>query len=430
MALMFDIRMLKTLFHGLAAANGVVPFQTPAPRLASGVVAPYADRYVDSVRNEVIDAHVWRQGNAAMWVGTVRTAMIAPAGLVDFFGPMGEETLEESAVRMSQEIVSGVFSLSTHFANIIVGPISEAPPFDQTLAQTEWALGAASYIYGAKSMVKRIVHSRAAIQPLFLEISEQDLVAVLEKHGGHRGKVAEELGVRTDQVSGRIYGAPKESPLDKFKTLTGRRGPKKRIKSTSKVPDDELAVMLERHHGNRSLVVKNLAESKRKLSISTISNRIKSAADGSPLAKYKKLKGKRGRRRKVSDHKVLASLQRYRGDRSKAAAELRMSPSTVYYRIRVSASDSPLAAYKGVRGEPGTQVQPPESTAKEVVRQTPTAIPLSHLDDAAIARALVDNRRDTFKVALQLKCSTDAIARRIAMAAEDSPLAAFKNKRR
>lgn len=134
---MFDIRMLQTLLRSLALMDGVVPFETHKPAIVSAVVAPGIDRYVESQRAHVADKEEWRQGNAAIWAGTVRTVMMLPAGLADFLGPMGEETLGESAVRMAQVTVNGVFSLPTRLANIIVGPASEAPPFDQALAQTE-----------------------------------------------------------------------------------------------------------------------------------------------------------------------------------------------------------------------------------------------------------------------------------------------------
>jgi hypothetical protein len=531
MALMFDIQMLKTIFRSLARMDGVVPFQTAKPRLASAWMAPYADQYVASIRKDVSSADMMTQGQAALWAGTARTAMMIPAGLVDFFGPIAEENLGEAAVRMGQDTVNAAFSLTTRLATIMVGPPSELPAFDHTLAQTEWLLSAAPYLYGAKSLMGRgpaspmrasVLKSAVAgvgtvadfginLKGLMLKASDDEVVAALVKHSGNRSKAAAELRVASSRVSERVTKASEDSPLAKFKKVKGKggkllvtddqivaalarhngvrfraaaelkvqpsaidhrvwnaaegsplaiykvkKGEPHRGRQWVKVSDADLLAALERHQGNRLQAGKEVG-----LSISAVSSRIKLVDPNSPFAKYKTLKGKapstKGKGWKATDEQLFAALQDHHGNCQLAAKDLRMSSSAIYLRIKQAGLDSPLNGYKTLDGRRGPRVKvgarvasvapsEPLAVAKQVkhkvegvqtqgAQQTapaapPPDLPLPHLDDAAITRALIANRRDWFKTALQLRCGPGAIAKRIAMASESSPLHEFKNKRR
>jgi len=181
--------------------------------------------------------------------------------------------------------------------------------------------------------------------------SEKELVRTLKRHQGDRRAAAEELGYSLSGISSRIQRAPSDSPLAPFKEIKGKRGSRPRFS------DKELAQALKRNQGNQSGTARELGHS-----FSAINSRIQRASPDSPLAPFKEIKGKGGSEPKFSDKELARVLKRHQGNQSAAARELGNDRSTFGYRIKIAASDSPLAKFKKVNGLEGSK--PKASTKK------------------------------------------------------------------
>lgn len=273
---------------------------------------------------------------------------------------------------MAKEVLTGSIGITTRMASIMVGPVSELPPFEKALTQTEWVLSAALFVDGVRSIVRR----------------------------GSGGKWPMELDVRQPVVAG--VGRMADVNLQLPGILLN-------------VSNEALVAALEKHGGNRTQAGKELG-----ILHGAVSNRIIRAAEGTPLAKFKEIKGMHGSTPDTSDATLAALLTQHNKNHTKVAELCGLERSSISSRITRAAEDSPLYAFKKrnrlvAKPKPTPPPRPP--------------LPLPHLTDAAIAEALAAHRNNALNVAIQFRCGTAAIARRIELAAKDSPLILYRNKR-
>lgn len=455
MALLLDFKTLKTLFQAYAQLDGYLPFESPNPHLASAAMAPHADQYVASVRATMAGAGVTPQKISAVWAGTARTAMMLPAGMTDFFGPIAEEGFGKAVLRMSQETVNGVFALTTRFAALLVGRSAQLPPFEKTLAQTEWAWSVATLFYAVKSFSgrgpasplpfevvqlvpastvgarfgPRVMHAMLSKEMGGVSwgkspVTAQQVAVQLAHYKGDRYKAAWILNTTGYKILKMVRAAVAGSPLEVFQRMLGVSDP-----SWRSVTNDAFRRILQRHHGDHRMAAQELG-----VPPEAVVRRVEHAPEKSPLAHF----------RTVSDAALAETLKTYKGDKNNVARVYGKTAQWVTKRIMTAADESPLVEFKKEKQikikkappakppikaeeEPVPAPAPPPPKKTEVV---PVQRPLSHLDDVAIATALAANHNNIFRTALHLKCGTGAIAKRIEIAPKDSPLDPFRNKRR
>lgn len=107
-------------------------------------------------------------------------------------------------------------------------------------------------------------------------VSNETLVAALEKHNGNRTEAAKKVGLSIGVVSKRIIESGAESPLAKFKGIKGKQG------SPPKINDKDLAEVLKNHNGSRTGAAEEV-----ELTRQAVSDRIIRSGAESPLAKFR-----------------------------------------------------------------------------------------------------------------------------------------------
>jgi transposase len=377
MNLMPNWNTLKSLLRVYAHMDGVELFRSSKPRLATQAAQPYA-----------AEAAQWLRSNtdSGVLVGTARFAMMLPAGMVDFLGPVAEERPAQALVRIGGEMLNGVTALTTRFASLAVGSASQLPQFDRTAAWTEWGLSAATFFWGAETLVKpRPPMSTPAWIPIVTHyesvagvkipyaIPKLDLgLMMVAKHGtdgdsgggvAHNGKVgkvpdkdrllalyhrfhgkvvqiADSLGV----TRAAIYNAFERYGLKNLLPVRQRRS-KPEVSAQRTLPSkDNLAMAYVTEGYNWNAVADKFG-----FSHATMYNRISDALKNGPSLLKALVEVQRRLVTPITDVHIEAVLIVHRLDLERSAAFLGMSVAEVMTRLQNAPHGSSLHLMSGLR---------------------------------------------------------------------------------
>lgn len=337
MTLMPNWQTIKSLLQAYAQADGQVLFRETKLSVATQAAVPYVNVATQAVGDAVVSAPESAQDFAAVLVGAGRFVSFSLTGLVDFFGPIAEETPFESLQRMTKTVLNGTFALTTRAARFGCDGVPGNSRYEKGVAATEFGLSVLAMWGAAESLAARpptatakplslmpefvLANAARAYVPaagLVIEwpklpshilmmagrpgVSDARLVEVLTKHGGNQTHAAQELGMDSSSISERIRRAPEGSPLKEFRNKWVR--------------DADLLAALQAADGSQKLAAEKLG-----IDPGIVSGRVTRAADDSPLAAY--------RRKEVDANQVYSALYRHDGNQSAVARELGLGVSTV-----------------------------------------------------------------------------------------------------
>lgn len=328
---------LKSLLRVYAQADGRVLFRETKPMVATQAAVPYVNAATQAVGDAVASAPESMQDFASVGAGTGRFVSFSLTGLVDFFGPIAEETPSESLQRMTKTLVNGTFALTTRAAKFLSDGVPGNSRYEKGVAATEFGLSVLALWGAAENLVARpptatakplslmpefalanAAHVYAPAAGLVIEwpklpphillmagrpkVDDARLAEALTHHGGNQTHAAQELGMDASSISERIRRAPEGSPLKAFRNQW--------------VSDADLFAALQAADGSQKVAAEQLG-----IDPSIISGRVNRAAEGSPLAAY--------RRKEVDVKQVFSALLRHDGNQSAVARELELGVSTV-----------------------------------------------------------------------------------------------------
>jgi len=186
------------------------------------------------------------------------------------------------------------------------------------------------------------------------------LAAALALHRGNRRAAGRELGVLCGHLSYHIGRSKPDSPLYPFRNENSGNG-------IRKVPEHAIVDALRRHAGNRTHAAAEVG-----LTPQVLTHHIGRAAPEAPLAEFKDKSGLGATGKRHPDEDVAAVLDRNGGRVPNAAAELEMSHSGLYHRLRTAEATSPLEVAQAVARGPRTRRLSCSSLAPSVKSLHPT----------------------------------------------------------
>jgi len=157
---------------------------------------------------------------------------------------------------------------------------------------------------------------------------------------------------------------------------------------------------------------------------------------------------KKGGSPKFSDEQISQALARHHGNRAKAARELGLQFKTISHRVLNSPEGSPLANFKNIKGKRRQPLKPKEGQKSEVPAknngsQTQVPMPRNRFSegpiysvgqlepvDEVLIQTIEENNGNFKRVARSLERPLSWIKYRIQLAPAGSPLKAFEKKKR